>query len=166
VDTKIIVTATDGSETTESVEITVTIKNPCVLPSYVEIVAPADFGTLLYGIDTGSFALEAHAAFTVETSPVENHSLCGALTFTAKYDGALLPPSDSLTTVTYDPVNRQFTIESTNGDLSGETKTISVTAEFANYSPSDHSTVSTDDASGTIQFLNPCLDPFEFTTSS
>jgi hypothetical protein len=38
--------------------------------------------------------------------------------------------------------------------------------EFAEYSLADHATVSTAQASGLIEFVDPCLDPFDFALSS
>ena len=96
-------TTTDynGNTSTTEVTHTVIIKNPCVDPDFVTIQAPNDFLLQEYIIDSGLKDLNAHDMFTVETYPVISHSLCGPITLTPKYDGALLPSSDPLTIVTY-----------------------------------------------------------------
>ena len=97
------------------------------------------------------------------TEKLVGHSLCGAITLTPKYDGALLPSSDPLTQVTYSSADSQFSIFSTNGDLIGETRPYSVTATFQSYKPTDFANVSTATASGIISFIDPCLNPFSLT---
>ena len=125
-------TTTDynGNTSTSTVTHTVIIKNPCVNPEFVTIVAPENFDPQDYIIDSGSKSLDAHGVFTVETTPLIGHSLCGEITLTPKYDGALLPSSDPLTQVGYSSADRQFVIISTNEDLIGSSKPYSVTATF------------------------------------
>jgi hypothetical protein len=61
-------------------------KNPCVDTEYVKIVAPDALTDYVYIIGSTKIS-EAHDAFTIETKPIENHGLCGALTYTMKVDG-------------------------------------------------------------------------------
>ena len=142
---------------------TVIIKNPCVDPEFVTIVAPDNFEPQDYIIDSVLASLDAHGLFTVETNKVIGHNLCGDITLTPSYDGALLPSADPLTQVGYSSTDLQFSIISTNGDLIGSTKPYSVTASFQLYSPSEFAGVSTATASGIINFIDPCLKPFSLT---
>jgi len=56
----------------------------------------------------------------------------------------------------YNQVTQQFIVNSINGDLTGLQKPISVYVEFNEYRLADHSTVSTAEASGQIEFIDPC----------
>jgi hypothetical protein len=158
-------TTTDynGNTVTTEVTHTVIVKNPCLDPLYVSIQAPSDFELQDYIIDSGSKNLNVHGLFTVVTQPVTGHNLCGNLSLTPKYDGASLPSADTLTQVTYESAASQFAIISTNGDLIGGSKPYSVIAKFQNYDPSVFTGVSTAEANGIINFIDPCLQPFDLT---
>jgi hypothetical protein len=62
--------------------------------------------------------------------------------------------------LTYNVANREFTVESTDGSLIGQTKPYTIKAELENY-PQAGSVQS----SGTIEFINPCKIPTTFTTT-
>jgi hypothetical protein len=55
---------------TEPVTHTVTIKNPCIDPEFVEIAPITDFEDYDYIIDSGFDVFDAHASFIVVTNPV------------------------------------------------------------------------------------------------
>ena len=70
-------------------EMPLTIKNPCLDPAYVTLTAvnPPDYS---YVIATGSEDLTpTYPAFTVTTTPIADHTLCGDLTYTIVYDGSV-----------------------------------------------------------------------------
>ena len=75
--------------TTYPVTYELTIKNPCVDPSFVNIVAPT-LSPLTYTIDSGAEEFN-HSAFIVETTGVVGHGLCGGFTTVTKYDNESLP---------------------------------------------------------------------------
>ena len=79
----------DGTETTYPVTYELTIKNPCVDPDYVNIVAPT-LSPLTYTIDSGAEEFNDHPAFTVETTGVLGHGLCGDLSIVAKFDDSVV----------------------------------------------------------------------------
>ena len=99
-----------------------------------------------------------HGSFSVETTPLVGHSLCGSLKIEPKFNSLALT-GDPLT---YDESNRKFTVYSTQSDLIGETKTYSLHVSFSTYPLDQYSSVSTTSASGQISFSNPCLKPFKF----
>ena len=69
----------------------------------------------------------AHNEFTVVTMPIV-HNLCGALTYSATYDGSPITNTDML--LAYEPSTRVFTAESDDLMLDMMTKPYSVGAEF------------------------------------
>ena len=101
--------------------------------------------------------------FTVVTQPVQGHGLCGEITLTPKYDGTSLPSTDLLTQVAYNGNDREFSIISINGDLIGGSKPYSVVATFTSYDPSVFTGAPTAQASGIINFNDPCVQPFDLT---
>ena len=83
------VTATSGSKytttpTTTSADASFTLSflNPCINTSYVTITA-ADLPSLSYIIAEPAKDFAAHSAFTVTTTPLVGHSLCGDLSYSA-----------------------------------------------------------------------------------
>ena len=77
----------DGTETTYPVTYEVTIKNPCVDKDFVTINAPSILSSETYTIDSGEKIFDEHAPFTVVSTPVGSHGLCGDLSIVAKFDG-------------------------------------------------------------------------------
>jgi hypothetical protein len=59
-----------GNAVTVPVTHTVTIKNPCIDPEFVEIAPITDFEDYDYIIDSGFDVFDAHASFIVVTNPV------------------------------------------------------------------------------------------------
>ena len=57
-----------------------------------------------------------------------------------------------------------FTANSDDENLIDTSGTFSLDVTFANYSPdvAEYATVSTASRSGQVDFIDPCLDPFEF----
>ena len=92
-----------------------TIKNPCVDPSFVNIVAPT-LSPLTYTIDSGSEVFNAHPVFTVDTTGVVGHGLCGGFTTVTKYDNESLPLTDD-DPLAYNDDSRVFTADTTNINL-------------------------------------------------
>ena len=66
-----------------------TIKNPCIDQTYVTIEAPT-YTKKTYIIDSVVDPFDPEGEFTVETWPVAGHTLCGDLSFVAKYDNVLM----------------------------------------------------------------------------
>ena len=76
---------TVGNGVTETVltkTLSITYKNPCIDTSYVTITA-ADLPSLEYIIADPPKDFAAHSAFTVTTTPLVGHSLCGDLSYSA-----------------------------------------------------------------------------------
>ena len=116
-----------------------------------------------YTIDSIAFTFDPEDEFTVVTTPLVGHTLCGDLSFVAKYDNALMDGDP----MSYNEVTREFTASSSDGTLIGLIdQPYSVEVEFVTYPLSTYSTVATASAASTIDFINPCLDPFTFTTTT
>ena len=115
VDITIVVTADDGSTTTDGTTIPVVVKNPCVDPQYVTIEV-AVFEDLDYSILTGPVPVtyDPHPVFLVKTNPV-SHNLCGALVYEPRYNGQALTGQ----VLTYVEATRKFTVSTENDALSG-----------------------------------------------
>ena len=64
---------------------------------------------LQYELSTGAVPYMAHNEFTVVTMPIV-HNLCGALTYSATYDGSPITNTDM--PLAYEPSTRVFTAES------------------------------------------------------
>ena len=95
----------------------------------MNIVGPTVLADEVYIIDGESKPLTVHGSFSVETTPLVGHSLCGSLTIEPKFNSLALT-GDPLT---YDESNRKFTVYSTQSDLIGETKTYSLHVSFSSY---------------------------------
>ena len=100
------------STITESFKLT--IKNPCIDQAYVTIDAPT-YTKKTYIIDSVVDPFDPEGEFTVETWPVVGHTLCGDLSFVAKYDNALMDGDP----MAYNEVTREFTASSSDGTLIG-----------------------------------------------
>jgi len=135
-----------------------TFKNPCIDQSFVQINEPdPPIPDLSYIISSDPKDFAAHSAFTISTYPIP-HTLCGDIAYSATFDGTAVD-SDPLA---YDSDTRKFTAESSNRDLIGLTKPYAVIATLASYPPSTYSSATSTTKSGTIEFIDPCLDPFTF----
>ena len=81
-----------------------------------------------------------------------------------KFDGERLDGDDPLT---YDAATNTFTAGVSNdGTLIGEIVEYSVCAEFVDYPTEGPDAVAgapTAETVGSIEFINPCIDPFSFT---
>ena len=75
--------------TTYPVTYELTIKNPCVDPSFVNIIAPT-LSPLTHTIDSGAEEFN-NSAFIDETTGVVGHGLCGGFSTVTKYDNESLP---------------------------------------------------------------------------
>ena len=140
--------------------IPVTIKNPCVDPSYVDIVAPA-LKPEDYIVSSGPETFTpAHSDFTVDVKNVGfDWTQCGDLTIVATYDGTDLPFVNS--PLTYEAsTDNTFIFESDDQSLIGTNKIYGLKASFTDYPVSTGAdTASVIDV---ITFINPCLNPFTF----
>ena len=116
---------------------------------------------MTYTIDSGTEAFNAHPEFLIETSGVVGHSLCGGFTYVTKYDDESLPLANN-DPLAYDSSSNVFTVSTTNINLIDQEplKIYSVYVEFTTY-PSRNAF-----ASSTIEFIDPCLTPFTFATTS
>ena len=89
------------------------------------------------------------------------HTLCGDFSYSATFDGTAVD-GDPLA---YDSFTRKFTADSDDRSLIGSTKPYAVTATFANWPPSTYSTAPSVTQSSTIEFVDPCLNPFTFVST-
>lgn len=98
-----------------------------------------------------------HDAFTVITTP-STHSLCGDIVYIGTYSDTI-----AVGPIVYDsdPDTREWTFQSNNQTLEGVDATFTTTGWLADYPKT--ATAPKAEESGTISFLNPCLDPFTFT---
>ena len=93
-----------------------------------------------YIIDSVAFTFDVEGEFTVETEPIIGHTLCGDLSFVAKYDNTLMDGDP----MAYNEVTREFTASSSDGTLIGLVdQPYSVEVEFVTYPLSTYSTVAT-----------------------
>ena len=137
------------------------MKNPCV-SSLVTISAPT-LPALRYTISTGEKLFTAHSDFTVVSTPVDDHGLCGPLTITAKYETTGITSTSQ--PLGYKITEGQFVALSTVKELRGLTKAYSLTATFTNYPVTGTPSTSGDTAtaSSTITFDNPCESNSDYT---
>jgi len=147
----------------DSATFTLTLKNPCIDPAFVQINQVAlPVGKQYYLHDfkaVGGYKF-THNAFEFVTSPI-SHSLCGGLTYTATFNGQAIntltkPP------MAYNTATRTFEIYSEDFSLLGD-RTITLAAFLTNY-PITKSPLP--DAPTTIKLLNPCLNPFSLTSNA
>lgn len=133
------------------------IKNPCVDPNYVQIL-PTNITDQNYIVfdEPKTFY---HSDFVVQTTPV-SHSLCGALTVNALYEGGPIDEDDM--PLAYTSGSNEFVIDSDDVTLVGQTKTYTLEATFTNYPTSTFPTVTRQSQTKNINFNNPCEDPFSF----
>ena len=140
----------------------VTFLNPCIDQAYVTIQAPT-YAKKTYTIDCNAFTFDPEGEFTFVTTPHVGHTLCGDLNYVAKYDNVVMD-GDPLV---YNEATREFTAFSEDDTLIGLTdKPYSVEVEFVNYPLSTYPTVATNSAASTIDFIDPCLEPFKFESKS
>ena len=143
------------------VDIPVTIKNPCVDPAYVDIVAPS-LQNEDYIITTGPETFTpAHADFTVTVKNADfDWTQCGDLTVVATYEGNDLPlPGSPLTYE--DSTDNTFIFESDDQDLIGRTKDYGLKASFADY-PSSTTGADSAEVEAQITFIDPCINNYTF----
>lgn len=116
---------------------------------------------LQYQIGSGLVLYSPHANFVVVTSPVVNHQLCGDLDIQATYNNA---PVDG-TVLSYDPSGNQFSVNSDNSSLIGQTRPYALIAQFVNYPKDTYSSASKVVTSNFIEFDSPCLSATIFVSS-
>ena len=114
-----------------------------------------------YIISSGTTYYDAHPAFTITTIPIP-HTLCGNIAYSATFDGNAVD-GDPLD---YDPDTRKFTAESEDINLIGVTKPYTVIATLANWPPINYFTAPSVTGSSTIKFVDPCLNPFTFESTT
>jgi len=161
-DYTITVTGTAGNvdETTGSATFDLTISNPCIDPDYVTITAPT-IADISYIIAEGPIIFTAHDPFTIVTVPI-THTLCGDIAYEGMFDGTAVDGD----TLSYFTGILSFTAASEDRDLIGNTFDYSVVATLATYPPSVYPTVTTETGTGDITFVDPCLNPFTFVSTT
>ena len=108
-----------------------------------------------YIIDSVPFKFDPEDEFTVVTTPLVGHDLCGDLNYVLKFNNVIVVDDDPLA---YNEVTREFTADSNDGSLiSLIDPPYSVEVEFKTYPLDTYSTVATASAASTIDFINPCL---------
>ena len=163
-------TATSASKytTNHAVEVSdsfdLTFLNPCIDASFVTITAPTPptpMPELSYIISSGLKEFAAHPTFKIKTLPIP-HTLCGDIAYSATFDGTAVD-GDPLD---YDPVTRKFTAYSEDRSLIELTKPYAVFAMLANWPTINYSTAPSVTGSSTIKFVDPCLNPFTFESTT
>jgi len=156
------VTATSGSiygtvntPLTSSESFDVNFLNPCIDQNFVNIVA-APVDEIVYIVDRAAVEYTP-PLFSVTTEPID-HTLCGALTYKAYYDSAVI--SDSEEFLSYSGSGGTLTAEfldwATYKYLIGTDVIYSVKAEFINWPKATYPTVSTASSSSIVDYLDPC----------
>lgn len=139
---------------------TVTFKNPCVDESFVKIEKVA-LNPLSYIVDKPDAVIETHPVAVVTYSPNE-HTLCGDLSPTGRYDGSDILPS-ATDPIAYDPSTRTFSVLTTDGNLIDQKKPYAVFYQWKDYPVGPtFPDVSSSTSNSEIDFINPCLSPFTF----
>ena len=138
------------------------ISNPCFNPSFVSITSaalPTGSTYTLYANSIASpYSLMTHTAWIVTTTPI-THTLCGAITYTATFEGSPVSTTTISTVgVTYSSATRTFAIYSENLSLIGNNRAVTVSASLTSYS-----TITTGPVSGTVKIIDPCLTPQSLT---
>ena len=128
------------------------------------IISAPTYTEKSYIIGSGPFKFEPEDEFTVVTKPMAGHDLCGDLNYVLKFNNAVVVDDDPLA---YNEVTREFTADSDDGSLiSLIDPPYSVEVEFVTYPLDAYPTVATASAASTIDFIDPCLDPFTFESKS
>ena len=164
-DYTITVTGTSGNIVPASGFTTfkLTLKNPCIDPTFVTIqkeALPAGEQYILHDFKAAGGYQFTHQPFTIVAS-AEALALCGDLTYTATFEGSV---ADGTTKppMAYDSASRTFTIYSEDFNLLGD-RTFTVAASLTQYPTT---VTSLPDASETIEIIDPCLDPFSLTATA
>ena len=105
-----------ATRSSTSVSFDLVIKNPCIDQAYVTIEPPT-FAKKTYIIDSDAFTFDPEDEFTVETTPVIGHTLCGDLKFVAKFDNQVVDDDP----LAYNELTKEFTAVSSDADLIGLT---------------------------------------------
>ena len=167
---------------TDNVEFDIEVKNPCIDTNFVNIVGPSPLfaDDLDYIVYDEPEIYPAHGEFTVAfTKTVTNADLCGAVQLEAFFDtgasganSAVPATIEAGLPIAYDPDTRVFTADSEDIsliDTNSGIYPIQVKATLADYQPDsaavDNTGVTTSTKNGAIDFNDPCIDPFEFTSS-
>ena len=160
-DYTVTVTSTIGNvdTQTDTSDFKLTIKNPCVDPTFVQIVK-SDLASLEYIIGDNKKTFAAHPAFTLSYSP-NDHTLCGDIAYVGQFENVAVDDDPMF----YTTSTRVFAAESRDMDLlENNPRKYQVVASLANYQSS--ATASTVTAEGDITFKDPCVDTFGFSSTS
>lgn len=95
--------------------------------------------------------------------PIE-HTLCGEIEVNAKFDGSDIGTEEPV--LSWDETKNEFTIDTDDEDLVGETKPYTLEATLKEYRLNVHPTAPHQTNTKNIVFNNPCLDPFSFGASA
>lgn len=164
---------------TDDVSFDIEVKNPCIDTNFVNIVGPSPLyaDDLDYIIYDDPEVYPAHGEFNIVfTKSVTNAALCGAVQLEAFFDTsdtniAVPAAIEAGVPLAYDPDTRVFTADSEDIsliDTNSGIYPIQVKATLADYQPDDpaNTGVTTSTKNGAIDFNDPCIDPFEFTSST
>ena len=148
-----------------SKDLVYTIKNPCIDTDYVVITPPTDAINQKYIVfdDPANFTV---SDFTLTTTPISDHGLCGDIAVTYTFDGVALPANgDPLSFVTDTGPTDYFSIDSEDTNLIGEVKPYSLKAVLADWPKATYPGVTESSVTKTISFNDPCDDPFTFSAN-
>ena len=154
----------DGTPNEQEVCHEIIVKNPCINPDYVTISLPKPLPGGEYVVETGplSFApVAADQQDLVNALPVD-HDLCGAITCVDLYQGS--PNDDSV--ISWNQGTLVWTVDTNDRTLIGKSRTFSLVCEFASYPTATYNTATSDQAGGTVNFKDPCVEDFSVTATN
>jgi hypothetical protein len=133
-------TATAGTteKITETTSFSLTVKNPCFDPTFVNIVAsvePADFAYTVY-----STSIPIYYQLEIIATPSRIKPLCGLISFKFLYDDVEVVDDSTPISITDDESDNTIYIFSEDPDLIGTTATLTIVATMADYPSLDLST--------------------------
>ena len=91
------------------------------------ITGPTNLPALSYIIADNAKLFDEHVEFVINTVPI-SHNLCGNIAYEGLYNSLALPANGD--PLAYAAANRQFTADSDNVDLIGNTEPYSVKASL------------------------------------
>ena len=110
-----------------------TLKNPCIDPTFVKIekvALPKDIKYTIYDYNDAQGYTFMHESFIVATQPLVGHSLCGELDYAVFFEN--LQVTSSSRPMKYDSVTRTFDLYSEDLKLLG-LRSIQIQGFFKDY---------------------------------
>ena len=146
-------------KTSDTATFSFTIKNPCIDPTYVTIEKAVLLNQIyeLHEFDPVGYEF-THDPFVIKTLPFD-HSLCGSLTYTSTF---MTVDIDETIAVFADPMSDPVRYDQstlTHAVYSEDFALLGLRPYTVKAFLTDYAVTTTDDATATIEFLDPCPDP-------